>query len=170
MEPHADHEAQLVQHLLSPTANSICVCGNIRIGSSQIPSSFYHDRYSEVLGPTPVDLSSWLLTSSMVSSGSEPSQDRLHPTCLACDANALSRKAVSLATHTVSSKISKWLLHSIYLLTAVPFGELRGKRTNCSNFTNRYSRFAIRQSRYCGSSMKEAIRSLICARRIRIHQ
>lgn len=126
VEPHADHEGQLVHDLLSPTANSISVCGNIRIGSSQIPSSFYHDRYSEVLGPTPVDLSSWLFTSSMVSPGSEPSQDRLHPRCLACDANASSRKAVSLAMHTVSSRISRWPLHTIYLLTAVLFGVLRG--------------------------------------------
>ena len=79
-----------------------------------------------MLGPTPVGLSSWLFTSSMVSLGSESPQDRLHPRCLACDANALSRKAVSLATHTVSSRISRWLLHTIYLLTAVPFGVLRG--------------------------------------------
>lgn len=128
VEPHVDHEGQLVQHLLSPTANSTCVYGSIRIGSSQIPSSFYHDRYPEVLGPTPVDLSSWLFTSTVVCSHLALNLrkiDFIRDVSLAMPTHYRERP-FRLQRTPLAQEIPRWLFHTIHLLTAVLFGVLRG--------------------------------------------
>lgn len=119
MEPHAEHNSNSTSFLLLRTQFVFAATPAFDLRRFLSPTTVPTDipKCSQCSVPHQLISPSWLLTIGTVSSVFEPSQDRLHPRCLACDIIALSLSGVRLATPSfVAGSIQHSFLTPCWLL------------------------------------------------------